>query len=133
MWSHRRRGILRVPPSCRIRTPTLGPATIGETGFTVTSALGNVAILAVATRKYRGTDRVARRQMKWAVFGAYCSFLPVVAAAVLYNIDSRFSWLFFPSFWAVSLFPLFLVVSVAHDHHGLISKVSLYGFNAKIF
>jgi hypothetical protein len=85
---------------------------IGETGWIAIVALGAVAILAVSTRKYQGAGRVARRQMKWVVFGAYCCVLPLGLAAALSAFDPRFGWLFFASFWVVPLLPFSIVISV---------------------
>jgi class 3 adenylate cyclase len=89
-----------------------GWMTVGWMGFGTTIVLGVVAALAVATRKFRRADLVARRQMKWVLFGFYCaglSFTVGVAAPVL---DPRLGWLWFASFGAAPLFPLSLVVSV---------------------
>jgi class 3 adenylate cyclase len=86
--------------------------TIGEMGHTVTAALGAVAILAVATRKYRRADLVARRQMKWALFGIYCAALPLAVGAALSVFDPRFGWLWFASYGAIPLFPFSLLISV---------------------
>jgi class 3 adenylate cyclase len=86
--------------------------TIGEMGFGVTYALGALAMLAVATRKYLGADMVACRQMKWVVFGAYGAFVPVVAGVALSALAPRFGWLWFPSLYGLPLFPLSLVISV---------------------
>jgi hypothetical protein len=103
---------------------------IGETGWIAIVALGAVAILAVSTRKYQGAGRVARRQMKWVVFGAYCCVLPLGLAAALSAFDPRFGWLFFASFWVAPLLPLSLVVSVLRynlfDVDRLISGTASY-------
>jgi hypothetical protein len=85
---------------------------IGEIGGAVTGALGCIALLAVATLKYRGADRIARRQMKWAVFGIYCATLPFAVAAGLTALDPRFGWLFFASFGMLPLSPISLAISV---------------------
>jgi class 3 adenylate cyclase len=85
---------------------------IGMFGWLAVSALGTLAVVTVATRKYRGADRVARRQVRWTVLGLYCAAIPVVFASTLSALDPRFGSLFFASFWAVSLSPIFLVISV---------------------
>ncbi|MBW2448744.1 MAG: hypothetical protein JRG83_22910, partial [Deltaproteobacteria bacterium] len=85
---------------------------IAELGFMLTAILGAIAMLSVATYKYRRGDRVARRQMKWVVFGTYCTVLPSALAATAAALDASLSWLWFVSIWAYPLFPLSLVVSV---------------------
>jgi class 3 adenylate cyclase len=85
---------------------------IGEIGGTAIGALGAVALLVTANRKYHRAERIARRQMKWAMFGVYGAALPFAVAAALTAIEPRFGWLFFVSFWALPLFPLALVISV---------------------
>jgi class 3 adenylate cyclase len=75
-------------------------------------ALGTLAVLVVATRKYLRSDRIARRQVRWVVLGLYCCTLPFVFASTLGALDARFVWLFFTSFWAISLWPAFFVVSI---------------------
>jgi class 3 adenylate cyclase len=87
---------------------------IGILGWFVTSALGTLAVLAVATHKYRGADRIARRQVRWVRLGLYLAALPAVLASALSALDPRFGALFFASFWAISLFPVFLVIPVWH-------------------
>jgi class 3 adenylate cyclase len=83
-----------------------------EVAFTATAALALVAMLSVATGKYRRADRVARRQMKWVLFGIYCSSFPVMVAGLLSTLDPRFGWLWFGVFWAAPLLPLSFVVSI---------------------
>jgi class 3 adenylate cyclase len=103
---------------------------LGMFGFLVVSALGSVAVLVVATRKYLGADRIARRQVRWAVFGLYCASIPAVFATILSALDPRFGSAFFASFWAVSLAPVFLVVSIVRfnlfDVDRLISATASY-------
>jgi len=86
---------------------------IGDLGLFVTAAAAVAAALGVATYKYRRADPVARRQMKWAVFGIYCSLLPIGAAVVLAAFQPRLTWLAYVSFGALALFPVFLLVSVS--------------------
>ncbi len=86
---------------------------IWQIPFYVTFALGGLAMLAVTTRKYRGADRVARRQMKWVLLGIYCAALPQVVGATVSVLSPRFGWIWFASFWALPLLPLSLVISVA--------------------
>jgi class 3 adenylate cyclase len=102
----------------------------GQIGSNATIALGVVAILAVATRKYLRTDLVARRQMKWVLFGIYCAALPPGLAAAVSAYDPRLGWLYFPSFWAVPLCPLFGVISIVRfnlfDIDRLLSVMASY-------
>jgi class 3 adenylate cyclase len=92
----------------------LGRQTIGIAGFFATVPVGVLAILLVVTRKYRAADRVARRQMKWVVFGIYCAALTQALAAVLSTLDPRLGWLWLASFWVAPLIPLSIVISVVH-------------------
>jgi adenylate cyclase len=69
-------------------------------------------MLVVVTRKYRAADPVARRQIKWAVFGIYCVALPPATAALLSALDPRLGWLWWPSYWVAPLAPLTFVISV---------------------
>jgi class 3 adenylate cyclase len=85
---------------------------IAEAGWMAVVSLGVVSILAVATWKFQGAGQVARRQMKWVVFGTYCAVTPMAVAAGVSAFDPRFGWLFFASFWVVPLLPLSLVISV---------------------
>ena len=87
-------------------------AKLGETGFSGAAALGSVAILAVVTQKYRRADRVARRQMKWVLFGIYCAALPLVVAVAGSALDPSFGWLWWASSWARPLLPLSLIISI---------------------
>ena len=87
-------------------------SSIWQTIFIASTTLGIGAVLGVATHKYRRADRLARRQMKWLLFGAYCSLLPLAVVSAVSVIDPRFGWLFSPSFGAWAFVPLFLVVSV---------------------
>jgi class 3 adenylate cyclase len=93
-----------------------------------------IAILTVATRKYHSADRVARRQMKWVVFGTWCAVLPMAIAAATSAFDPRFGWLFFASFWVVPVLPLSLVVSVLRfnlfDIDRLLSATASYNILA---
>jgi hypothetical protein len=75
----------------------LGHQAVGMAGFYVTVVLGVSAMLAVVTRKYRGAGAVARRQMKWFVFGCYCITLPQATAALLTTLDPRLAWLWWAS------------------------------------
>ncbi len=103
---------------------------IGDVGFLATGALGAAAALVVGTRKYRGTDRVARRQMKWALFGVWCSGLPFLISGAASALDPRLAWLFVASLWAVPLAPLSLVISVVRfnlfDIDRLLSATASY-------
>jgi hypothetical protein len=103
---------------------------IGEMGFGMTAGLGAVAAVGVATRKYRRADLVARRQMKWVLFGVYCVALPLGVAIALPPIDPRFGWLWYPGFWLVPLIPLSLLVSVVRfnlfDIDRLLSATASY-------
>jgi class 3 adenylate cyclase len=107
---------------------------MAEMANLATGTLGVVALMTVATRKYRLADRVARRQMKWAVLGIYCAALPFAVASGLTALEPRFGWLFFASFWAVPLFPLSLVISVVRfnlfDIDRLLSAAASYNILA---
>jgi len=85
---------------------------IGDIGFAATGATGAVAVLVAATHKYRGADRLARRQMKWVLFGAYCSALPFAVSGIATALDPSLAWLFVASTWAAPFLPLSLVISV---------------------
>lgn len=78
-----------------------------------TTALGAAAILAALTAKYRRGDAVARRQIRWVVVGAYLGVLPVVLGNVIATLEPRLGWLGIASFWAVPVFPVFLLLSIA--------------------
>jgi len=103
---------------------------VGNVGVFTTMALGNVALLWVATHKYRRADPPARRQLKWILFGAYCTVIPLMLANVATAWDPRFGWLALASFWLVPLFPLSLVISVVRfnlfDIDRLISAAASY-------
>jgi hypothetical protein len=85
---------------------------VGWMGFGTTVVVGVVAALAVATRRFRRADLVARRQMKWVLFGFYCAGLSFAVGAAASVLDPRLGWLWFAAFGAAPLFPLSLVVSV---------------------
>jgi class 3 adenylate cyclase len=85
---------------------------IGDVGFLATAALGAVAVLVVATRKYRSADRVAQRQMRWVLFGLYCVGLPQLVSGALSALEPRLAWTFVAALWFVPLLPLSLVISV---------------------
>ncbi len=103
-----------------------GRIAVGDASITGTIALGLAASLAVATRKYRRGDPVARRQTKWVLFGMYCATLPVMVMSALVALEPR--W--FLSFLALPLFPLSLLISVARfnlfDIDRLISATASY-------
>jgi class 3 adenylate cyclase len=84
----------------------------GELGFNATVVLGVVGMIAVATQKFRRADPVARRQMKWVLFGIYCVALAFAVGAGVPALDPRLGWLWFASFAAAPLSPLSLVISV---------------------
>jgi class 3 adenylate cyclase len=111
-----------------------GRMTVGQIGQLITGALGTAAILTVATHKYRGADQVARRQMRWVVLGAWVSLLPIGLAQAIAALDARFGGLVFASFWALFLFPFFLVVSVVRfnlfDIDRILSAVASYNILA---
>jgi class 3 adenylate cyclase len=122
-------------PSGLVVALTFGsPRTIVQMGFMGVTALNLVAILAVATGKYRASDRVTRRQMKWVLFGAWCSLLPWALGNGVAALDPRFGWLFSVAFGGISLFPLFLVVSVMrfnlYDVDRLLSAAASYNIIA---
>ena len=89
-----------------------GHVRTAELAFTGAWAATLVATLGVATYKYRGADRIARRQMKWVVAGAYCGLLPAVIVGVLNALDPRIGGLWFPGLGFSMLLPLSLVISV---------------------
>ncbi len=93
-----------------------GRFTVGDAGIAGTVALGAAAILAVATRKYRRGDPVARRQIRWVLVGAYCAVLPVTVASAIAAFAPRFGWLMFLSYWALPVLPLSLLISIARDN-----------------
>jgi class 3 adenylate cyclase len=111
-----------------------GRFAIGEAGGTVTIALGMAALLAVATRKYRRGDLVARRQIRWVLVGTYAAVFPVMLASALAAVSPRFGPLILLSYWAVPLFPVFLLVSVARfnlfDVDRLMSATASYNILA---
>jgi len=51
--------------------------------------------------------------MKWAPFGMYCASLPLGVGAGLAAFEPRLGWLVYPSFGALALFPLSLLVSIS--------------------
>jgi class 3 adenylate cyclase len=108
----------------------LGHQAVGMPGFYVTVVLGISAMLAVVTRKYRGAGAVARRQMKWFVFGCYCITLPQATAALLTALDPRLAWLWWASASVGPLFHLAIVVSVVRfnlfDVDRLLSATASY-------
>ena len=89
-----------------------GRWTVAQAGSATATALGAAALVAVITHKYRRGDPVARRQIRWVMIGTYAAALPVIVANALVTVEPRFGPLGFLSFWAASLFPLCLVVSV---------------------
>jgi len=107
-----------------------GRFTLATSGAFATIALGAVALASVITHKYRSTDRVGRRQIKWVVLGTYGAVLPMMLASVLIALDTRFGGLFYPSFWAFAVFPVFLLISVARynlfDIDRLLSATASY-------
>jgi class 3 adenylate cyclase len=103
---------------------------IGTVGLWTAQALGTVALLGVATYKYRQGDPLARRQLKWVLFGAYCAIVPLMLAAVSAAWDPRFTWLVPTSWWLGPIFPLSLVIAVVRfnlfDIDRLISAAASY-------
>jgi class 3 adenylate cyclase len=85
----------------------------GISGTNGVILLGGLALLAITTHKYRRADRVARRQIKWVLFGAYCAVVPVIMASAVAVIEPRLVWLVMASMWALIFFPLSLLISVA--------------------
>jgi hypothetical protein len=104
--------------------------TVGWVGLTGTHALGLAALLALFSRKYRRLDPVARRQVKWVLFGLYCAALPVLVTAAIGFFEPRIGPYIHQSMWAASLFPAALIVSVARynlfDIDRLISGTASY-------
>jgi len=96
----------------------------------VTGALGAVASVAVITRKYQRADLVARRQMKWVLFGMYCTGLCLGVAMAAPVLDPRLGWLVFISVSAAPLFPLSILISIARfnlfDIDRIISATASY-------
>jgi hypothetical protein len=109
---------------------------LAEWGVPAAVALGAGSVLAAATRKFLGGDLLARRQMKWVLFGVFCAALPAVLASLAALLDPRLSWLFFASIWAWALFPFFLLVSVARfnlfDVDRLLSATASYNVLAVV-
>jgi class 3 adenylate cyclase len=107
----------------------LGPLAIAERGFTLTVLLGIVVALVVATRKYRSADRLARRQIKWVLFGVYGAALLPASAIALTTLDPRFGWLWWAAFW-VPIIPLSILASIVRfnlfDVDRLLSTTASY-------
>ncbi len=87
-------------------------ARIAVPAFVAIGALGSLTAVAVVTYKYRRAEPVARRQMKWVLFGIYCTVLVFVIAVTAPVLDPRLGWLHLASNWAQPLIPLSLVISV---------------------
>ena len=109
---------------------------IGEIGLRVTLVLALVAMLAVATSKYRRVDLVARRQIRWAILGIYCTALLVSVQEVAPMLDLRFGWLVLTNAWAF-IGPLSLVISVLRfnlfDIDRIISATASYNVLVVLF
>ncbi|MEE8476145.1 MAG: adenylate/guanylate cyclase domain-containing protein [Myxococcota bacterium] len=107
-----------------------GPLSIVMRVFFAIMCFNSIALLAVVTGKYRGADSVARRQMKWVLFGTYCVVLLVGGTGAATAFDARLFPLFLASFWAVPLIPLALVISVVRfnlfDIDRLLSAAASY-------
>jgi hypothetical protein len=107
-----------------------GWGSIGTVGRWTTNALGCVALLGLATYKFRQGDPLARRQLKWVLFGAYCVIVPLMLASGAAAWGPRFSWLVTASWWLGPIFPLCLVISVVRfnlfDIDRLLSAAASY-------
>jgi len=107
-----------------------GRYTLAIAGFAGTLVLGLATVLAVFTRKYRRLDPVARRQMKWVLFGAYCALLPGVIVLAITLFEPRFLPLIYLCAWAAAILPAALVVSVVRfnlfDVDRLLSAAASY-------
>jgi class 3 adenylate cyclase len=109
---------------------------LAEWGVPAAVALGAGSVLTAATRKFLGGDPLARRQMKWVLFGVFCAALPAVLASVAALLDPNLAWLFFASLWAWAVFPFFLLLSVVRfnlfDVDRLISGAAAYNVLAVV-
>jgi class 3 adenylate cyclase len=107
-----------------------GRFTLGDAGIRAAAILGLVAIVTVFTRKYRRMDPVARRQMKWVLFGAYCVAVPMAVTSAITVVEPRLTFLVYLSYWATPLFPAALVVAVVRfnlfDVDRLLSAAASY-------
>jgi hypothetical protein len=90
----------------------MGPYTVWEALWSGTAVLGMAAFLAVATAKFPGADRVARRQFKWVMLGTYAALVPLVVVVPL-SARPGLGWLFVPSMAAGGFLPLSILISVA--------------------
>jgi len=89
-----------------------GRMALGVYSYALGLILAMVMILVIATAKYRRADRVARRQMKWVLFGAYCVALTLGTAAGFAFFGNGFGSLWVAAWWVVPILPFCLVISV---------------------
>jgi class 3 adenylate cyclase len=110
---------------------------IGDAGIGATVGLGLVAIIAVATNKYRRGDAVARRQIRWVLLGLYGAGAPSVVATLMAAADPELTGAVFLAYWAFPLFPIALVIAVARfnlfDVDRLISTTASYNIMLVLF
>lgn len=112
------------------RSVTGVPMRVGDVGAFGTCALGLVALLIIITQKYRHSDSVARRQIKWLLFGLYCAVFPVLVGSALLAWDARLAPAYFWSFWAVPLLPVIGLIPIVRfnlfDIDRLLSTTASY-------
>ncbi len=85
---------------------------VGLVGTPAVGLLEGVVLLAVMTRTYRRSDAIARRQLRWVLYGAYCAFAPPLLLAILAAVDPRFTRLLVASFCTVAIAPMAVLISI---------------------
>jgi len=104
--------LLSVPQAAFLGLSYTRWISLGDVGGLTVGAVGTCIFLATATYKYRRSAPLVRRQMRWALLGAYGAMLPIAVAEAVAVLEPRLSWVTYLGFGAFVFLPLSIVVSV---------------------
>jgi hypothetical protein len=96
----------------------------------VVTILGLLALLTLLTRNFLRAGPLGRRQLKWAVYGAYIGTMPLVFADAIIGIYPALWWLHESATLFTALIPLCFLVAITRfnlfDIDRLISSTATY-------
>ena len=111
-----------------IGTPV--PPHVGIPAAAIVVVIQLVTNVTIATRAYRRTDPIGRRQLRWFLFGMYCASMPTIVTGVLNAADPAFEPWYDWSLTAIAALPIALLISIARynlfDIDRLISTTASY-------
>ncbi len=106
------------------------PPAVGVPGAAIGVALLVATIPVIVTRNYRRAEPVARRRLRWALFGTYCAAMPPLLCALLSTALPAFVPIYYVSLTAISFLPIAMLIAVARfnlfDIDRLISATTSY-------